>query len=589
MPLTRAQWLLHQHGARECVVAALRWRFFTGGEDGTGGGGGGYGGGGGAPRQGHGGPRRGLHGGGCGAFGTLPDAATHVTFGGGEEVVYMRHRGWSVRVGWMTEEIRPCPLCNEAREVVLGTVLVTGALGSWFARRQGGMLFGRGAPRIFIKRGWRFVKRVVRAAAAAISRPGTAVARRERARWECVKCKREREQVRLVEMMIALGAEPAMGRRDPNAVRFAAGRSHLHLLTLFIDAEVGCGMRRRRRRAAEGDEVASIVSSQPGEQGAEEEDEDSDDDESGANATPRWLMDGQLLFEAVRRRNIRLVELLSQRGAAKPENCGTRAYEYAASLYLVEELGIMRDHGATTRESCLIVVMKRALMMRMVSFESCLCATGRKGVDGGRVVEVLDILVRGLPGTRADFANIAHDYLTASLTELGSVRLMKLAVDRGADIEMGEGSALFFAILMGNHRLAAYLAKELRVRVRPMVKFRRVAAIVFMLAMNAGIVSWFLANLGITGTAAWCWFTYRTSPDATTVAISGWCSQQTGYDVLDADYWSRTAIVILILFITVIMAHRAMPLHGVLLGSLAVVTRFYNDWKARKLARLTPV
>ncbi|KAJ3219750.1 hypothetical protein HDU67_009562 [Dinochytrium kinnereticum] len=317
---------------------------------------------------------------------------------------------------------------------------------------------------------------------------------------------------------------------------FAAMKGHLNLLTMLIDMKVG------------------------------------DVHPESPTETPKWMMDGNLLLAAVRKKNLKLVSLLSRRGACAPEAGGGRAYAFAASKGYAEAVAIMQANGAVATEDVLRIVLKKTLSRKMFGL--------LLDRENSRWIRVLESILLSLEGPDEDFQIISDDYLTSSLVELGSVRLIKASHSRGADLDIGEGAPLFFSVILGNLKAVRYLIRDASVRVNLFFKIRRVLAVVFLTLLNAAILGWCTSNIVSLAIAVWCW-THSESDSTTHVELTGWCAAQTGLVLLNTDYWLKTAALMFVLFFTVGLAQKTMPIHGLVLGFKEVICA----WLPRRRAQ----
>jgi hypothetical protein len=215
--------------------------------------------------------------------------------------------------------------------------------------------------------------------------------------FQRVPCAREKRQMEIVRRVFDKGADVVTDSEV--LIRFAALSGHLHLLTLVID-------------------LSSIATPSP----PIETQQDGESEE-----LKKWMLNGRLLAEAVKRNNLRLIEHLCKQGAAKPECHGHVAFELAVEKRNVPALHVMLQYGGkgpsgNFGSDLLCQHLKVALGRRMLGFPI------RKG---GRSESVLEALIIGLHASREEFIAMGDEFIASSLIELGSIRLLEAATQKG--------------------------------------------------------------------------------------------------------------------------------------------------------------
>ncbi|KAJ3036837.1 hypothetical protein HDU99_010464, partial [Rhizoclosmatium hyalinum] len=156
-----------------------------------------------------------------------------------------------------------------------------------------------------------------------------------------------------------------------------------------------------------------------------------------------WMLKGELLAEAVRRKNYRLLIHLCEQGAATPECKCFRALEQSVELRDTRAMQILINAGAKinpsrgneddeeNNESTLLITKLRIAMIRR--------AFGKPIRDGNTTQLLLEGLIRAHQcTTQAAFVEYAETFLVPILVEIGSPALLRALWERGIDLDMNE-------------------------------------------------------------------------------------------------------------------------------------------------------
>ncbi|ORY49133.1 hypothetical protein BCR33DRAFT_714185 [Rhizoclosmatium globosum] len=258
-------------------------------------------------------------------------------------------------------------------------------------------------------------------------------------------CRLEKRQIQLFKTLLALGA--TFDSVKP-VIKFAATAGHLNLLTVIIDSMPKESVRNSR---------------------------DSEEDITASS----WMLKGELLAEAVRRKNYRLLIHLCEQGAATPENKCFRALEQSVELRDTRAMQILINAGAKinpsrgnedeeeNNESTLLITKLRIAMIRR--------AFGKPIRDGNTTQLLLEGLIRAHQcTTQAAFVEYAETFLVPILVEIGSPALLRAVWERGIDLDMNESMPLFFSIVCGHWRVVRFLTHEVAtIRIRDLEEERK--------------------------------------------------------------------------------------------------------------------
>ncbi|KAI9347394.1 hypothetical protein DFJ73DRAFT_836494 [Zopfochytrium polystomum] len=392
------------------------------------------------------------------------------------------------------------------------------------------------------------------------------------------KCHVESQQMGIIACLIHQKARPEPGIGSNALVRYAASVGHLNLLTQVLD----WGMSALESQAV----CASTYVSIP----------------------EPWMLGGTLLAESVRRCNYDLIQLLCGRSwdpqrpeqsIAHPKRGGGNAFELAIRRRDNRAIAILLANGGgpstvQTAEYLLQAHLKRALVRRLFlglltppRFFLLQDWTLRVGGRSEMTIEALILsfpvsppLVQQGGHTRVRdeaFVRVADELVLPAITELGSIRLFQAAVKRGCTLGGNDGSTMFFSIMMGHWRTVRYLLEEIgnpsialqqQQGLDSVFRTGRLIGLFFLVFLHLAVAGWFIFNVWGYAVAIYCFKTAPRMSKGENIPLSDWCQEQAGVNVLDEDYWERGALVIFILGLTVWIAHKGMPLHGVVYGAI---------------------
>ncbi|KAJ3411506.1 hypothetical protein HDV05_002114 [Chytridiales sp. JEL 0842] len=142
-----------------------------------------------------------------------------------------------------------------------------------------------------------------------------------------------------------------------------------------------------------------------------------------------WMLDGELLLNAVKNRNYTLVHFLASRGALRSKRNAMPAFEYVCKRFDFECLDIFVSHRAKlSTEDFLVLHLKKTLWLRLLG--PC-----------KKNVRLLTYLVDTLDMSRTGFETICNDYLTASFVETGNVLLVKKLHEKEIELTLHNNAA----------------------------------------------------------------------------------------------------------------------------------------------------